>query len=1105
MAKTKSKTKKELLTEQIADAVRAGREVAAETVDFSDPNRPKTCLEVDFPIIPINQIAAIEGNAGKPIYQMSKWWARRRSSVFRSMLVAAAMKAPDDDSKAAKAVWDVYYANHQKRGSLRHLKVADPFMGGGTTIVEGSRLGMQMFGWDLNPVAWFVVKNEMAQVNIEEVKRLLADIEAEVKPIIMPYYACDGPNGEKGKWFRRNGTKKRDKTPVQSDFLDADKAIPPATEDDWEELSPDFDIFALPWHERKHYRYEGPEIIYTFWAKHGPCQREGCGHRTPIMSTPVVAIKTLTVDAWPNRECPDCRQTFDVERHAARMAPDSPLFVAPDEKPFAVMDAEGRFTCPHCGKVTQDERALADNSSSELGKAQKKKVELTLLVHPQWLEGCAKHDEQGREYGGSSTDSVEATVRWNNARAAKLRLLEVRGLVAVEKVNKKGERMTVMVVPPEVTCPETAVTFYTDERGGTLAKKSTFACAADGTPNDVLESINASGKTGPIGAYAIQAYSSQRDEEGFPYGGRFFASANLAERLNHACKEWEERRGADLSGYWPTDEVMGGLETSVRTPLHKYHYHRWSEFFTPLQLLVHAQLLRAICENRSASESTKLLVLGGFQQYLRNNNLFSIWNWQRDTPEPFLSKNNMQPPARPIENCVFHRFGRGNWLSCVEGILETLKWKAEPWEVMVNSDQTRSAGDNSQAAKSHKVLTGDSPASPASLTCGSATDIQALRSNSCDLVITDPPFGDIMQYAELSAFFYVWLRLALAKSYPEQFGPPTPPLLMEAVENSQRHGKDSASFYQRALTESWKESFRVMKPGGILAFTFYHDKDEPWFAVLESLFRAGFYLEAAYPIRSDETKGEGGNPGTFGAQKVEYDIIHVCRKQMTEPQPISWARLRRQIVDDVRDLKRLLEQHRTDGLPAADLDVIRRGKALEHFSRHYGKVYIEQGREFGIREALPAIKQIVDEESDSLGGTESLPATAEPYTRQFFRLFYGTTQVPRDQMQKFLRGTGIAPSDFEERGWCSEKNKVFTLTPPIEFARAWKGASRKGMARDFDQTIFLVGGCVEGSNIRVMDTLDSPNFAPHPATAELVDWLTRHGGSQEIRFAAQRA
>ncbi len=89
-------TKKQILAQQVAQAVGAGKAVALETVDFNDPNRPKTCLEVDFPILPVNQVASIEGNAGKPIYQMSKWWARRRSSVFR-------------------------------------------FMGGGTTLVEGSR------------------------------------------------------------------------------------------------------------------------------------------------------------------------------------------------------------------------------------------------------------------------------------------------------------------------------------------------------------------------------------------------------------------------------------------------------------------------------------------------------------------------------------------------------------------------------------------------------------------------------------------------------------------------------------------------------------------------------------------------------------------------------------------------------------------------------------------------------------------------------------------------------------------------------------------------------------------------------------------------------
>ena len=64
------KTKQQQLAEDIADLVGAGKEWHLESVDFSDPNRPKTCLEVDFPIVPINEIAQIEGNAGKPIYQM---------------------------------------------------------------------------------------------------------------------------------------------------------------------------------------------------------------------------------------------------------------------------------------------------------------------------------------------------------------------------------------------------------------------------------------------------------------------------------------------------------------------------------------------------------------------------------------------------------------------------------------------------------------------------------------------------------------------------------------------------------------------------------------------------------------------------------------------------------------------------------------------------------------------------------------------------------------------------------------------------------------------------------------------------------------------------
>jgi hypothetical protein len=73
-----------------------GKAIRLPVPDFDDSNRPPTCLEVDFPIAPINALSNLEGNAGKPIYQMSKWWARRRSSVFLSLLIAAAVEAPDE-------------------------------------------------------------------------------------------------------------------------------------------------------------------------------------------------------------------------------------------------------------------------------------------------------------------------------------------------------------------------------------------------------------------------------------------------------------------------------------------------------------------------------------------------------------------------------------------------------------------------------------------------------------------------------------------------------------------------------------------------------------------------------------------------------------------------------------------------------------------------------------------------------------------------------------------------------------------------------------------------------------------------------------------------
>jgi hypothetical protein len=74
--------------------------------------------------------------------------------------------------------------------------------------------------------------------------------------------------------------------------------------------------------------------------------------------------------------------------------------------------------------------------------------------------------------------------------------------------------------------------------------------------------------------------------------------------------------------------------------------------------------------------------------------------------------------------------------------------------------------------------------------------------------------------------------------------------------------------------------------------------------------------------------------------------------------------MRREVMADVRQLQGMLENHAKEGLPAADIQVIRRGKALEYFSRHYGKVYVDEGRAISVKDALVGINQLIDEDAD---------------------------------------------------------------------------------------------------------------------------------------------
>jgi hypothetical protein len=199
----------------------------------------------------------------------------------------------------------------------------------------------------------------------------------------------------------------------------------------------------------------------------------------------------------------------------------------------------------------------------------------------------------------------------------------------------------------------------------------------------------------------------------------------------------------------------------------------------------------------------------------------------------------------------------------------------------------------------------------------------------------------------------------------------------------------------------------------------------------------------------------------------------------------------------------MLENHVKQGLPAADIQVIRRGKALEYFSRHYGKVYVDEERVMSVKDALIGINQIIDEDANK--EIERPPSNAEPITRQFLRIFDKRASIERDQLQKFLKGSITTPDEFEKRGWCVEMNKVYCHVGPLDFARDWHGRHRRRLTSDLDQALVLIGACFDGSGINAMDTLKNENFKAHVALKPLLEWFEKHGADSQTVNAATRA
>jgi putative DNA methylase len=1135
-----------------------GKPILVTVPDFSNPKRAKTCLEVDFPIVPVNALSELEGNAGKPIYQMSKWWARRRSSVFRAILIAAAMQAPTrkkvdgspaldadgvplpDEAESAKAVWDVYYANHQKAGSFKHLKILDCFMGGGTTLVEGSRLGFQVAGVDLNPVAWFVVKNELACTDPDEVCAFFEKLETEVKPAIQPFYVTECPRGHTGRWYCTSGTGNAfDNEPMPSDF----------------------DPLVLKPGDRSRYQYTGPEAIYTFWAKHGHCSRPGCNYRTPIFRSPVIAEKKLGVK-YIELTCKACKISFHAELGAARMAPGAERVVLESELPFtelsqsfsqklkeynngtppemlqraktlyAMVETEPGLKCLRCGVFAGEylrdvlnrhanakRRAEIDKKHLKIEPPRNgtKHIYCYLLIDPDWLKGTPGVINE-TELGGYPDATVEATKLWYEQRLENLRLIEVRGRIRLAEddsnfgptetppVFKSNDEAESEETEDDAEAAERAEyglpRFITladgrriDTRRGTIPQKSHFTCGKCGQKQDLRESIEKSRHAAPVAGYSIQGYCPECDAEGAIYGGRFFGkfAAGDERRLASAEQEWHARRDADLSDFWPKEEIPYSYMTHhANFALPKQGYTHWWKMFNSRQLLVHAQIAKFIrvhlLEERYASAAMQ--ALGAHQQYLRNQCMFAFWHIGRDHFAPHFGNPNYAPKNNVIEVGLWTR-GYGSWSSTISSVSEGTRWAGSPWEPVIRLEGS---------AKSDRIELGDPVLPGGTLLCKSSSELTEFQDNTFDLVITDPPFGDNIFYSDLSNFFHAWLRLALRHEYPDLFGPTKTPNAQEALAPRLLPEEKANEYYKVRLTACWAETCRILKDGGLLAFTFHHSEESQWAIVLESLFEAGFLLEQTFPIASDEQKGEGGQ---FGAKGTEYDIIHVCRKRLSEPGAVSWAKMRQWVKGELTRLKGLLAAYKANELSDADIRVILRGKALEFYSRHYGQVFTSENEPLSIRLALAGINQLLDEGADDAGGNP--PSIVQPVAYQYLRLFTPKPSRTANEVSKSLFGTAVRQRDFEDRGWVEERNREVTAIAIPRRFEEFRRRPRKEMKTEIDQAHFLIGAARPNSGVNLEQELSKDTWMVRRSVDAVLEWYGKMSPDPELRTASTLA
>ncbi|RIH90979.1 hypothetical protein Mterra_00059 [Calidithermus terrae] len=242
------------------------------------------------------------------------------------------------------------------------------------------------------------------------------------------------------------------------------------------------------------------------------------------------------------------------------------------------------------------------------------------------------------------------------------------------------------------------------------------------------------------------------------------------------------------------------------------------------------------------------------------------------------------------------------------------------------------------------------------------------------MISTDPPYYDNVPYADLSDFFYVWLRQVAVHVYPEIFSTLLVPKSNELVAEPFRHGGREAArvFFEEGLGRAFQRIYEATDPEYPLTVYYAFKQTESddadddategddsaiistgWETMLEGLLQAGFQIKGTWPVRTERAARTRG----LGSNALASSIVLVCRPRPANA-PIA---TRREFLAALRsELPVALRELQQGNIAPVDLAQAAIGPGMAVYSR-YSQVMESDGSPMRVRTALALINQILDE------------------------------------------------------------------------------------------------------------------------------------------------